>query len=604
MRTSSLFGRLLFVGLLLCSTSLPAAWAFQPPPIARIHGTKTTTTWQRRIARGWLSGGTSITRRSRCFFSSILLATTNDNVTAAQKKKKKIVDELNGLLKDIDLSSFIKTCKVEIGPSSKHGWGIIATQDLQAGESALKISIGGNSDTTTTWEISKATALTVFGDYLPAAYDSWTGEVGLMALQLLNERARHSTSGTAGIPPPRQRSSSSNKQQEQQKEKKRDRLKELWLALLPTTDNEYPLLWNEDDQEILQSSTTNKIYRRLDDLEEDFNWLDVNVFGKDRATFPATVVVDGDDTVLPCFSLLGFKWAMSMVQSRSFFLDGALRLIPIIDFINHDDDGLEVGASSTGIFGSGKDKAASVSTAQAVKKGNEVSVSYGPVSAAEYLLDYGFVPPMCWIDPVVEISVEMDSTDRFYDDKLDILEFETYGPAPMDPVQKFELHINEKKHGPIPDPALLQFLRLRALGQYDAFLLESVFRKEAWGFMALPVSEANEQAVVDYLLEICHTALDEFAACPTTTTKTTTTGTAADLCRQLRAAESTVLERLVTILEQEKQGLHLKEYYQERRLKDLGLDSVWTPEDDLDTTDATTLSYGQTRAPGGADYDW
>jgi [ribulose-bisphosphate carboxylase]/[fructose-bisphosphate aldolase]-lysine N-methyltransferase len=573
--------------------------AFAPPPIARIHGTTATTataTWQKRriVLRGRLSGGTS--RRSRCFFSSILRSTTNDDVTAAQKKK---VDELNGLLKDNDLSSFIKTCKVEIGPSSKHRWGCIATQDLQAGEAGLKIAIGGSDEST--WEISKATALTVFGDYLPAAYDSWTGEVGLMALQLLNERARYATGGTAGIP--LQRSSSSNKQQQEQQLKKRNRLTELWLSLLPTTTDEYPLLWNEDDQEILQSSTTNKIYRRLDDLEEDWNWLEANVFGKNRAIFPATVVVDGS-VDLPCFSLLGFKWAMSMVQSRSFFLDGALRLIPIIDFINHDDDGLEVGASSTGIFGSGKDKAASVSTAQAVKKGNEVSVSYGPVSAAEYLLDYGFVPPMCWIDPVVEISVEMDSTDRFYDDKLDILEFETYGPAPMDPVQKFELHINEKKHGPIPDPALLQFLRLRALGQYDAFLLESVFRKEAWGFMALPVSEANEQAVVDYLLEICHTALDEFAACPTTTTKTTTTGTAADLCRQLRAAESTVLERLVTILEQEKQGLHLKEYYQERRLKDLGLDSVWTPEDDLDTTDATTLSYGQTRAPGGADYDW
>jgi [ribulose-bisphosphate carboxylase]/[fructose-bisphosphate aldolase]-lysine N-methyltransferase len=204
--------------------------------------------------------------------------------------------------------------------------------------------------------------------------------------------------------------------------------------------------------------------------------------------------------------------------------------------------------------------------------------------------------------------VEIDTKDRFYDDKLDILEFETYGSTPMDPIQTFDVQVNGK--GPIPDPALLQFVRLRALGKFDAFLLESIFRKEAWGFMSVPVSEANELDVVEYLLEICQAALDEFAACPVAAatsddngTTTSTISPAVELCRQLRAAETIVLERLVTIMEQEKQGLHLKEYYQERRLKDLGLDSVWTPEDDMDETDSTG-NYGTTRTPGGADYDW
>jgi hypothetical protein len=53
-------------------------------------------------------------------------------------------------------------------------------------------------------------------------------------------------------------------------------------------------------------------------------------------------------------------------------------------------------------------------------------------------------------------------------------------------------------------------------------------------------------------------------------------------------------------LQREKEALDLKEYYQERRLKELGLNSEWSPEDDI----GEDLSFGRTRAPGGADYDW
>lgn len=425
-------------------------------------------------------------------------------------------------------------------------------------------------------EISKASATKVFGDYLPKNYDSWTGDMGLMALQLLNERARQYSSG--GIPNTR------NAQ--------RQALLDLWLSLLP--DNvDHPLLWNEADQEVLQSSTTNKIYRRLDDMEEDFNWLREAIFSKDRRTFPETVI-DANHQNLPCFSLQGFQWAMSIVQSRSFFLDGALRLIPIFDFLNHDDSAPELSASGTGglgFFGGGGGKTVSVVTSRAISAGEEVTISYGPKSAAEYLLEHGFVPDQCWKNPVVELTLEMDPNDRFYDDKLDILEFETYELAPMDPIQKFDTVLNG---GTVPDPAMIQFLRLRALEKFDAFLLESIFRKEAWGHMSVPVSEANELSVVEYLLEICRGFLDEFASCPTEPENPD------NICRRLRASETTVLERLITIMEQEKEGLHLKEYYQERRLKDLGLDSVWTPEADMESD----LSYGQTRAPGGADYEW
>jgi hypothetical protein len=62
------------------------------------------------------------------------------------------------------------------------------------------------------------------------------------------------------------------------------------------------------------------------------------------------------------------------------------------------------------------------------------------------------------------------------------------------------------------------------------------------------------------------------------------------------------LSKTIAFVQREKEALDLKEYYQERRLKDLGLDSEWSPEDDDMVGD--DLSFGQTRAPGGADYDW
>jgi hypothetical protein len=52
--------------------------------------------------------------------------------------------------------------------------------------------------------------------------------------------------------------------------------------------------------------------------------------------------------------------------------------------------------------------------------------------------------------------------------------------------------------------------------------------------------------------------------------------------------------------------LDLKEYYQERRLKDLGLDSQWTPDDraaaDPYGDEDEGLAFGQARVPGSLDW--
>jgi [ribulose-bisphosphate carboxylase]/[fructose-bisphosphate aldolase]-lysine N-methyltransferase len=489
-----------------------------------------------------------------------LYATTSDTESVAST--------LNAAL-DANKKELTRTCNVQVGISSVNRLGLFATTDIKKGELLV------NMPHDERWELTADTARdVVFKDVLDKDYDGWTGEAGLVALQLLNEVARASGSGMAQPtrPAPIQDFMAT------------------WVQALPLPSDmdHHPLLWSESDQEVLQSSSNTKIYRVLDDIEEDATWLAENVFDKYRSKFPATVTLGGQEEV-PCFSQGGFQWAMALVQSRSVFVDGSLRLVPLMDMCNHDDGAKEIQGGTMGTFGT--TKGCELIAAQPYKKGEEVFCSYGPKSAADYLLEHGFCPPQCWKTAVSEITLEIDPEDRFYDDKLDILEFETYDQAPMDPVQSFDVISAPGRDGE-PDPAMIQFARLRQLGGLDAFLLESLFRKEVWGFMALPVSETNELAVVQLVSEACESALEDLNQCPEG---------GPEVCTKLRESESKALKRTLEFMLREKQALDLKEYYQERRLKDLGLDSEWAPEDDMIDPD---LSYGQTRAPGGADYDW
>lgn len=150
-----------------------------------------------------------------------------------------------------------------------------------------------------------------------------------------------------------------------------------------------------------------------------------------------------------------------------------------------------------------------------------------------------------------------------------------------------------------PDPAMLQFLRLAHLGGKDAFLLESIFRKEIWGFMSEPVSEDNERGAMGAVIEACRSALEEMDEATVTLDAVEGSSPSSEkrrLCSMVGESERDALERTLAYVRQEAEALDLKEYYQERRLKSLGLDSDWTPEDDI--------GFGGTRVPGGADYDW
>lgn len=60
------------------------------------------------------------------------------------------------------------------------------------------------------------------------------------------------------------------------------------------------------------------------DVDEDFAWLSENAFAKHPKVFPADKFGPGD-----------FRWAVGVALSRSFFVDGELRLTPLVDFANH-----------------------------------------------------------------------------------------------------------------------------------------------------------------------------------------------------------------------------------------------------------------------------
>lgn len=59
-------------------------------------------------------------------------------------------------------------------------------------------------------------------------------------------------------------------------------------------------------------------------MDEDYAWLAENAFDKNPKVFAADK-----------FGPTDFRWAVGVALSRSFFVDGELRLTPLVDFVNH-----------------------------------------------------------------------------------------------------------------------------------------------------------------------------------------------------------------------------------------------------------------------------
>ncbi|RWW44047.1 hypothetical protein BHE74_00050267, partial [Ensete ventricosum] len=193
-------------------------------------------------------------------------------------------------------------------------------------------------------------------------------------------------------------------------------------------------------------------------------------------------------------------------------------------------------------------------------------------SNADLALDYGFVEQRPDRDSYT-FTLEISESDPFYGDKLDIAESNG-----LDETAYFDIALG----CPLP-PLMLPYLRLVALGGTDAFLLESVFRNTIWGHLELPVSRANEEAICRVVRQACKSALSAY--------RTTVEEKKACRCNAqdeklmegdnlderlriavcIRAGEKKVLQQIEGAFRERESELDVLEYYQERRLKDLGL---------------------------------
>ncbi|CAM9861187.1 unnamed protein product, partial [Hapterophycus canaliculatus] len=227
-----------------------------------------------------------------------------------------------------------------------------------------------------------------------------------------------------------------------------------------------------------------------DDVDEDYTWLSQNAFAGNPEVFPADK-----------FGAKDFRWAVGVALSRSFFVNGELRLTPLVDFANHASlpGVLEPTGGTTGLFGS---TAVVLRAGKNYEAGEEFFVSYGPKGAAGYLEENGFVPPISGSEVTCELEFAIPEDDTFFDDKEDILSMNGLGTS-----STFDLTAVG-----LPDAELVRFLRLRCVGGDDAFLLEGIFRSEVWDFMDEPVSRTNEEAVNKLLAtrRVCEDELKAF----------------------------------------------------------------------------------------------
>ena len=150
---------------------------------------------------------------------------------------------------------------------------------------------------------------------------------------------------------------------------------------------------------------------------------------------------------------------------------------------------------------------------------------------------------------------------------LDILERQGYGNSlsvDLEAEQSSEL-----------DPALLQFLRLKFIEGKDSFILEACFSSTVWYQLSLPFSKVNELRVFEYILKECESNLKKIEDSNSGNDDTTAKGNdiKAALAR-LRLQEKAALRGTIMKAQNELttlNGLDTREYYQDRRLRELDL---------------------------------
>ncbi|KAF3497016.1 hypothetical protein DY000_02057716 [Brassica cretica] len=330
----------------------------------------------------------------------------------------------------------------------------------------------------------------------------------------------------------------------------------VYLDVLPeSTDS--TIFWSEEElAELKGTQLLSNTLGAKEYLENEFSKLEQEILKPNKDMFPSGITLDD------------FMWAFGILRSRAFSrLRGQdLVLIPLADLINHnpeiktEDYAYEI--KGAGLFS--RDLLFSLKSPVYVKAGGQVYIQYDVnKSNAELALDYGFVESNPNRNSYT-LTIEIPESDPFFGDKLDIAE--TNGMA--------ETGYFDIVEGQSLPAGMLQYIRLVALGGSDAFLLESIFNNTIWGHLELPVSRSNEELICRVVRDACKSALSGFATTIEEDEKLLEEGKLdprMELAIKVRIGEKKVLQQIDQIFKDRELELDLLEYYQERRLKDLGL---------------------------------
>ncbi|KXZ52475.1 hypothetical protein GPECTOR_9g519 [Gonium pectorale] len=319
-----------------------------------------------------------------------------------------------------------------------------------------------------------------------------------------------------------------------------------------------PLLWSDDELRELQGTQVlQTLSGYMAFFRSTFTQLQSGLFAASPAVFPPSV-----------FTLPHFLWAVAAVRSRSHPpLDGdKIALAPIADLVSHRRSGnTKLVVRSAGLFGRGQ--VAVVEATRPIRKGEALSMDFAPDRLdGPVLLDYGAMDAAS-PKPGYSLTLTMPDSDRFFDDKIDILESNGLRQS-----MTYSLTPDEQ-----PGPEMMAFLRLMQIKAMDAFLLESIFRADVWGFMQDPVSEPNEESVCTTLAEGARAALAGYGSSLEEDLALLRSGKVAKGSRQeaallVRLGEKEALDAVARFFEDRKASqLKRLVYYQERRLRRLGL---------------------------------
>lgn len=330
-----------------------------------------------------------------------------------------------------------------------------------------------------------------------------------------------------------------------------------YFDVLPeSTDS--TIYWSEE--ELLEIQGTQLLSTTLgvkEYVQNEFVKVEEEIILPNKPLFPFPITLDD------------FFWAFGMLRSRAFsrLRNQNLVVIPFADLINHstkvttEDHAYEV-RGPAGLFS--WDYLFQLRSPLSLKAGEQVFIQYDlNKSNADMALDYGFIEPSSGRDAFT-LTLEISESDQFYADKLDIAELNGLGESSY-----FDI-----KYGQSLQTAMLQYLRLLALGGTDAFLLESIFRNKVWGFLELPVSRANEELICQVVRGACKSALSGYHTTIEEDEKLLEEGNLSSRLATavgVRRGEKKVLQQIDDIFKERESELDFLEYYQERRLKDLGL---------------------------------